>query len=262
MSVFSSRFTVSIRGRTSGFSFSGSACRLTTAHAVTMWTRRCSCCQSTLVSATVACACCRLPSSAWNWAELTLSPAVDSVKMVVGLIDGEHAAVEAVLQVDLGVGQQRDELLALVLHAREGDGDLVVVQVLRQNGQQTRLHHQRHHLAVLEGRARERQSLLVPQKKRDHRRQCLEPAHLLHGGPLAEHQRHGDALQGGLGVEVEEQQLAQRLGRADLLRRSVELRVADAPTQSAQQSVQRRQSQSKYLRGSNKRPSKPGPMTF
>jgi len=59
--------------------------------------------------------------------------------------------------------------------------------------------------------------------------------HLLQRGPLAEHQHHGDALVRRLGVEVEEQQLAQRLGRPDLLGGVVELRVADAPTQGRQQ---------------------------
>ena len=49
---------------------------------------------------------------------------------LVGLVDGEHAAVEPLAHVNVGVGQQADELLALVLHAREGDGDLIVVQLL------------------------------------------------------------------------------------------------------------------------------------
>lgn len=52
--VFSSRLMASIRGLTSGLSLSGSTCRLITAQAVNMWTRRCSCCQSVLVSITVA----------------------------------------------------------------------------------------------------------------------------------------------------------------------------------------------------------------
>ena len=62
-------------------------------------------------------------------------------------------------------------------------------------------------------------------------------SHLLQRGPLTEHQRHCDALQGRLGVEVEEQQLAQGLGRPDLLGGRIELRVADTPTQSGQQSA-------------------------
>lgn len=48
----------------------------------------------------------------------------------VSLIDREHAAVEAVLQVYICVSQQSNELLAFILHACEGDGDLIVVQML------------------------------------------------------------------------------------------------------------------------------------
>lgn len=81
--VFSSRLMVSIRGLTSGLSFSGSTCRLITAQAVNMWTRRCSCCHSKLVSFIVDWACWRLPSRAWYWLDLTFRHAVDSVKMVV-----------------------------------------------------------------------------------------------------------------------------------------------------------------------------------
>lgn len=51
--VFSSRLMDSIRGLTSGLSLSGRTCRLITAHAVNMWTRKCSCCHSVLVSITV-----------------------------------------------------------------------------------------------------------------------------------------------------------------------------------------------------------------
>lgn len=81
--VFSSRLMASIRGLTSGLSLSGSTCRLTTAQAANMWTRWCSCCQSALVSITVAWACCRLLSSACHCLDFTFRPAVDSVKMVV-----------------------------------------------------------------------------------------------------------------------------------------------------------------------------------
>jgi len=70
---------------------------------------------------------------------------------LVGLVDGEHAAVAVVPHVHLGVGQHGEELLALVLHAREGDGDLVVVQLLRQDGQQAGLHQVRDHLTLLRG---------------------------------------------------------------------------------------------------------------
>ena len=41
--------------------------------------------------------------------------------------------------------------------------------------------------------------------------------YLLHSSPLTEDQGHSDALQGRLGVEVEEEQLAQRLSRSDVL---------------------------------------------
>ena len=71
---------------------------------------------------------------------------------LVGLVDGEHGAVDALWHVDVGLGQHGDELLALILHAREGDGDLVIVQLLRQDGQQARLHHDRDHLTLLMGR--------------------------------------------------------------------------------------------------------------
>lgn len=70
---------------------------------------------------------------------------------LVGLIDRKNAAAEAVLQVYVELGQQRDELFALVLHAREGNGYLVIVQVLRQDGKEAGLHHGRHHLTVLQG---------------------------------------------------------------------------------------------------------------
>lgn len=48
----------------------------------------------------------------------------------IGLIYRENATIEAVLQVYVGISQQRNELLALILHACEGDGDLIIVQLL------------------------------------------------------------------------------------------------------------------------------------
>lgn len=48
----------------------------------------------------------------------------------IGLINCENATIEAVLQVYVGISQQRNELLALVLHACKGDGDLIIVQLL------------------------------------------------------------------------------------------------------------------------------------
>lgn len=70
---------------------------------------------------------------------------------LIGLIDGEDATVEAVWEVYVRIGQQGDELLALVLHPGEGDGNLIVVQLLRQDGQQARLDHGRHHMTTLTG---------------------------------------------------------------------------------------------------------------
>lgn len=81
--VFSSRLMASIRGLTRGLSLSGSTWRLITAQAMNMWTRRCSCCHSVLVSITVAWACCRLLSSPCHCFDFTFRPAVTSVKMVV-----------------------------------------------------------------------------------------------------------------------------------------------------------------------------------
>lgn len=60
---------------------------------------------------------------------------------LISLIDRKNTAVEAVLQVDAELSQQRNELFALVLHAREGNGYFVIVQVLRQDGKETWLHH-------------------------------------------------------------------------------------------------------------------------
>lgn len=79
---------------------------------------------------------------------------------VIGLVDGEDVTIEAVLEVYVGISQQCDQLLALVLHACEGDGDLVVVQLLRQNFQKTRQHGGRHQLTILK---RSRETLSAPE---------------------------------------------------------------------------------------------------
>lgn len=50
-----------------------------------------------------------------------------STYQLISLIDGKNTAVEAVLQVYAELSQQRNELFALVLHAGEGNGYLVIV---------------------------------------------------------------------------------------------------------------------------------------
>lgn len=138
---------------------------------------------------------------------------------LVGLINCKNAATEAVLQIYVELGQQRDELFALVLHAGERNGYLVIVQVLRQDGKEAGLHHGRHHLTVLQGaeevtRKKRRKGLnsnpFVPSLRRQKKKITANEKkafHLLQSSPLAKHQGHCDALQGRLGVEVEEQQL-------------------------------------------------------
>lgn len=59
---------------------------------------------------------------------------------LTGLINGENVTIEAVLEVYVGISKQCNQLLALILHACEGDGDLIIIQLLRQNGQKTRQH--------------------------------------------------------------------------------------------------------------------------
>lgn len=82
-SVFSSFLMASIRGRTSGLSLSGSAAKPTTAHAAKVCTRRCICCHSALVSATVDHACCRLLSNDCSCRDFRFKDAVASEKMLV-----------------------------------------------------------------------------------------------------------------------------------------------------------------------------------
>lgn len=50
----------------------------------------------------------------------------------------------------MSVSKECDELLAFVLHACEGDGDFIIIQMLRQDGQQTRLDHTGHYLTFLQ----------------------------------------------------------------------------------------------------------------
>lgn len=82
----------------------------------------------------------------------------------IGLINCENATIEAVLQVYVGISQQCNELLALILHACKGDGDLIIVQLLWQNGQKTRLHHRRHHLTILKNRDRKSKGIYLASK--------------------------------------------------------------------------------------------------
>lgn len=69
---------------------------------------------------------------------------------LVGLINCEDTAVDFLPHIDMSIGKECDELLAFILHACEGDGDFVIIQMFRQDGQQTRLDHTGHHLALLQ----------------------------------------------------------------------------------------------------------------
>lgn len=88
-SVFSSFLTASIRGRTSGLSLSGRAAKPTTAQAAKVCTRRCICCHSALVSATVEHACCRLLSNDCSCRDFRFKDAVASEKMLFTLRKGK-----------------------------------------------------------------------------------------------------------------------------------------------------------------------------
>lgn len=82
-SIFSSFLTASISGFITGFNFSGSCSRFTTAQAVKVWTLKCSVCHSWFVSVTVIWTCCRLLSSCCKTLGFRLIEDVTSLKIVV-----------------------------------------------------------------------------------------------------------------------------------------------------------------------------------
>lgn len=91
-----------------------------------------------------------------NCIDVTATSFQTGTNQLVGLIDCKDTAVDFLPHVDMSISKECNELLAFILHACEGDGNLIIIQMLRQNGQQPRLDHTGHHLTLLQRNGEEK----------------------------------------------------------------------------------------------------------
>ncbi len=74
---------------------------------------------------------------------------VSFTNQFISLIDGEYSGVDSLAHVNVGISQQCYELFTFVLHASKRNGDLIVVELLWEDDQQSGLNHAGQQLTLL-----------------------------------------------------------------------------------------------------------------